>query len=722
MPVPLTPLVGREREVATARALVGTQRLLTVVGTGGCGKTRLAIEVAAGVPGAVFVDLAPLTDPALVLPTVARALGLGEAGAQPLVTTLHRHLADRDVFLLLDNLEHLLDAVEGIADLLGRCPRLRVLATSRCPLRIPGEHLLPLHPLPVPDAEPDPRACAELPSVALFLDRVRAAQPDRDLTDEDLREAARICRALDGLPLALELAAARVRTVGLAGVLADDGVRVADSPRRAVPERHRSLDGAVAWSVALLDDAAATVFRRLSVFAGSWTAPVAQQVCGGPGLDVAGALGRLVEHSLVEVVATGTGVRYRMLETLRRYAEGLAREAGDEAPVERHARWCATLATAVLTCPGPQEAVQIDAAQTEIAELRAALERCPPSATATGLQTAADLYFFWDMRGYLGEGRAHLERLLARPEAADDHAVRQGALQSLGLLRLWQDDLAGAYAALEEAADLAEHRGDAGGWAWCAGSLGIAHFAGGEVDTVAARVERGLAVAREAGAWMPLLRTTCGLGLVRWLQGRPGEARALLEENAELAAPTPWGLAKAGWFLGWFDFLDGDLDAADRRFRDGMAAFTRIGDRRSLPDCHDGAACVAAARGAATEALEHLATADDLRARAGSRRNAYLRLRCDDARTAALAAPPRRVTARELEVARLVAAGLTNRQIGRRLGISERTAERHTENLRAKLGVGTRAQIAAWVGAVPTPRRADVAAVPDTGESRTPLR
>ncbi|GAA4891677.1 hypothetical protein GCM10023203_51820 [Actinomycetospora straminea] len=720
MPVPLTPLVGREREVATARALLGTRRLVTVVGTGGCGKTRLALEVAGGVPDAMLVDLAPLTDPALVLPTVARALGLGEAGAQPLVTTLHRHLADRDVFLLLDNVEHVLDAVDGIADLLGRCPRLRVLATSRCPLRIPGEHLLPLHPLPVPDGEPDPRACAELPSVALFLDRVRAAAPDRELTDDDVREAARICRALDGLPLALELAAARVRTVGLAGVLADDGVRV-ESPRRGVPERHRTLDAAVAWSVALLDDAAATVFRRLSVFAGSWTAPVAQRVCGDPDLDVAPALGRLVEHSLVEVVPTGTGVRYRLLETLRRYAADLAHDVGDRDLVQRHAAWCAALASAVLTCPGPQEAVRIDAAQTEVAELRAALERCPPSDTATGLRTAADLYFFWDMRGYLGEGRAHLERLLARPEAADDPEVRQGALQSLGLLRLWQDDLAGARAALEDAADLAEHRGDAGGWAWTAGSLGIVAFAGGDVDGSAARVECGLAVAREAGAWMPLLRTTCGLGLVRWLQGRPAEARALLEENAELAAPTPWGLAKAGWFLGWFDFLDGDLDAADRWFRDGATAFARIGDRRSLPDCHDGAACVAAARGDGATALELLATADDLRERAGSRRNAYLRLRCDEARAATLATSPRGVTARELEVARLVAAGLTNRQIGRHLGISERTAERHTENLRAKLGVGTRAQIAAWVGAVPTPRRPDVAAVPDTGEPRAPL-
>jgi non-specific serine/threonine protein kinase len=412
-----------------------------------------------------------------------------------------------------------------------------------------------------------------------------------------------------------------------------------------------------------------------------------------------------------------------MLETLRRHAAGLARAADDGR--RRHTAWCAEVATSVLTCPGPREAAWIDVAQAELAELRAALERCPPSATGTGLRIAADLYFFWDIRGYLGEGRAHLARLLARPEAEHDPDARGAALQSLGLLLLWQDDLAGARRALEEAADLAERRGDAAGWAWCAGSLGIAHFAGGDVDAIAARAERGLAVAREEAAWMPLLRTTCGLGLVRWAQGRADEARALLEENARLAAPSPWGAAKAGWFLGWFAFLDGDLEEADRRFRDGAAAFAHIRDRRSLPDCHDGAACVAAARGDATQALELFATADGLRERAGSRRNAYLRPHCDRARDgarAAAAAPASHgVTPREREVARLVADGLTNRQIGRRLGISERTAERHTENLRAKLGVGTRAQIAAWAAAVPTPPAADVAGVPDTGRTRTPL-
>ncbi|MEJ2886792.1 LuxR C-terminal-related transcriptional regulator [Actinomycetospora aeridis] len=728
VPSPLTPLLGREREMAGARAVVEGTRLLTVVGPGGCGKTRLAVEVASAVDDAVFVDLAPVSDAALVLPTVARALGLREAGARPLLATLDVHLRDRDEFVVLDNVEHVLDAVDAVGELLARCARLRVLATSRCPLRLPGESLLPLRPLPVPPDDPGPDDIAAHPSTALFVARLRAAQPEVTFSPADDRLVAAICRALDGLPLALELAAAQVPALGLAEVLVRTAasVRSPGPPRRGSPPRHDSLDTAVAWSVALLDEWSATVFRRLSVFAGTWTAPAAQQVCGEADRDVGPALVTLVEHSLLDVLPAGPTVRYRLLETLRRYSAAMPRRAGDEAVRRRHADWCRTVAAAVGTCAGPDETARIDAGEAALDDLRLVLDRCPPDDTASGLHLAADLYYVWDMRGFLGEGRDRLERLLARAEARDEPAARLMALQSLGLLLLWQDDLDGARTTLHDAATLADQLGDGGAWAWCAGSLGIAHFAAGNVDEVAALVERGLEVAREVGAWMPLLRATCGLGLVRWAQGRSGEARALLEENATLARPTPWGVAKAGYFLGWFAFLDGDLDEADRRFRAGAETFTAIDDHRSLPDCLDGAACVAASRGAGGEALELLATADASRERAGSRRNAYLRAHCASAEVSARAAladdvPPVGVTPRELEVARLIATGLTNRQIGRRLGISERTAERHGENLRSKLGVGTREQIAVWVSAVPTTDGTAVADIPHVARPRLPL-
>ncbi|MHA6783501.1 helix-turn-helix transcriptional regulator [Pseudonocardia saturnea] len=724
-PSPPTPLLGRERELARVAALLDEHRTVTIVGTGGCGKTRLAVEIAGGRDDTAFVDLTPLTDPALVLPTVARALGLRESGSSPLVDTLLHHLLDRVVVLVLDNVEHVVRAAEDIAELTARCPGVRVLATSRCPLRVPGEHLLPLSPLPVPEPGTDlGTGFGAVPSVALFVERVRAAQPDFGLTPDNTPVVADVCRALDGLPLALELAAAAVRAHGLVEVLERtrhllDG---AGPPRRGVVDRHLSLDSAITWSVARLDDEAVALFRRLGVFAGGWTVEAAQQVCGEPGVDVRPALATLVEHSLVEAVHRVSGVRYRMLQTLRRYSETLPRGPGDVRTVERHALWCRAIAAGVDACPGPDEVRVFDAAETEIDNLRAALDRCTPARIATGLRTAADLYYLWDIRGYLGEGRRRLQDLLDRPDAAAHPVERQAALQALGLLQLWQDEPVTARATLWEAAALAEHNSDPGGWAWCAGNLGIAHFATGDVDVVAATVERGRELARDIGG-QPLWRSTCGLALVRQGQGRATEARELMEEFARLACATGWGSAKASYFLGWFAFVDGDLDEAARLFDTGARAFELIGDHRSLPDCRDGLACVAAARGTATDALDLLAAADALRERGGARRSPYLRVHCDRAARRARAAlvPPPGITDREYEVARLVAAGHTNRWIGVRLGISERTAERHLENLRAKLGVRTRAQVAAWVAAVPTSPVGSVAASPDTGATPAPV-
>lgn len=442
MPLPLTPILGRDREVAAARALLTTRRLVTVVGTGGCGKTRLAAEVVASTENVVLVDLAPITEPGHVLPTIARALGLREAGARPVSTTLLRHLRDRQVLLLLDNLEHLPDAAAGIADLLARCPAVQVLATSRSPLRVPGEQVLQVDPLPVPDLRvpAGPEDLLACPSVALFVARVGAVQPDFALTAQNARAVAEICCALDGLPLALELAAAQVRPLGLAEVLAcvTEQFRTVQVPSRTAPDRHRSLADAVAWSVALLDDRATTLFGRLSVFAGGWTAHAAQQVCGEPGGDVLPALATLVEHSLVDVVHGATTMRYRMLETLRRYSAGMARDAGDHDTVRlRHADWCRTLGSRVCLMDGPDEVVLLDAAETELDNIRAALEYCGEAETSAGLRLAADLYYLWDIRGYLTEGRDHLRRLLGRHDAASDPVAHAMALQSLGLLLLW---------------------------------------------------------------------------------------------------------------------------------------------------------------------------------------------------------------------------------------------------------------------------------------------
>lgn len=513
VPLPLTPILGRDREVEAARALLTTQRLVTVVGAGGCGKTRLAIEIVGVVTDVVFVDMAPITEPEHVLPTIARALGLREAGAQPVSTTLLRHLLDRRVLLLLDNLEHLPDAAAGITDLLSRCPAVRVLATSRSPLRVPGEQVLQVDPLPVPDlrAPVGPDDLSTCPSVALFVARVGAVQPDFTLTAQNARAVAEICCALDGLPLAIELAAAQVRPLGLSEVLArtTEQFYTVQVPSRMAPDRHRSLANAVAWSVALLDDRAITLFRRLSVFAGGWTAHAAQQVCGEPGDDVLPALATLVEHSLVDAVHSATTVRYRMLETLRRYSAGMARDAGDQEVVRlRHADWCRSLGSRVSAMEGADETAALDAAEAELDNIRAALDNCGQTGISAGLRLAADLYYLWDIRGYLTEGREHLRRLLDRHDTASDPVAHWWALQSLGLLLLWQDEHGAARAALGAAAALAEEHGNAGGWAWCAGNVAISHFMLGDVDEVVPLAERGLEIARAVGETMPLRRAT----------------------------------------------------------------------------------------------------------------------------------------------------------------------------------------------------------------------
>ena len=713
LPLPLTPLIGRASEVAAARAMLDEVRLLTLVGTGGSGKTRLAIEVAAGEPGATFVDVAPLRTPAQVLPTVARALGLRDAGAQALAVTLQRHLRNRRVLLLLDNFEHLLDAAGDLAGLLAVCPRVRMLVTSRAPLQVPGEHLLPVTPLPVPDPLCGHVELAAIASAALFVARVRAAQPEFALAEENARTVAEICVALDGLPLALELAAAQVRGCGPEETLARSRRRFSllQLPRRGVPQRHRTLAAAVQWSVELLDEPAAGLFPRLSVFAGGWTVEAAQEVCGAPGQDVVPALAALVDQSLAVAAPAGTGVRYRLLETLREFGTGRLEERGESEEFHRrHLVWCRGIAAAVRASNEPDyDGIgSLDRAEAEFDNIRAALEGCLPRDVPEALRIAADLYHFWDVRGYLGEGRRHLERLLARAGAAVDPATRAAALDALGLLLLWQDDHAAARTALGESAALSEQIGDLDRWAWSTSSVVISRAMLGDVEGAEASAVRAVQVARGGCTDACLGRALCGLALLRSAQGRKAEATELMQEGLGRLKWMTWGRGKFSYFLGWFAFLDGDLGRADDLLAQSVAAFECVGERRSLPDTLDAQACVAQARNEPAHALRLFGRSAAIRARTGARRHTYLRSHCEGAgerARAALASPPPGISAREIEVARLIADGLTNRQIGGRLAISERTAERHVENLRAKLGVRTRAQVAAWVAAVPTTSR-----------------
>lgn len=751
LPVPSTPLVGRAAEVARATELLSGARLLTLVGPAGAGKTRLALAVAAGAGGrtaggVVFVDLVPLGEPDQVLPAVATAVGLRDGGARPLDRMLHDHLVDRHILLVLDNLEHLLAASEHLATLLTRCPGVRILATSRAPLEVPGEQLLAVDPLPVPDLRTGSTVeeLAAVPSVSLFVSRVRAAQADFALTAGTGRTVAEICVALDGLPLALELAAAQVRAFGLDEVLARtrDRFELLRRPRWAVADRHRSLEGAVRWSVDRLDTDVRRVFGELSVFPGGCTVGAARQVCG-PGAGR--ALGELVDQSLVMAEQTGTEVRYRTLETLRAWAAGILGSSGTEPQVhDRYATWAAGFAELVGSAfNGPDEATWLDRAETEHANLRSALGRAGPG-DPTGLRTAAGLSWFWDVRGHLVEGRAHLERLLAGP--AGDPALRARALDALGRLAMYQSDDVAAGVALRESIALSRSSGDGASAAWSISTLAFSACYSGRTDEAAALAQDAVVASRPGGG-VALGRALAALAVARAAQGRTAEAAAMFDETLTAIptnAPT-WSRGRTLYFSAWSLHRTGEVDRAHALLRESAVVLDAIGDRRSVADCVDLLGCTT---DDPALALRRFAVAAAIRARSGVARHAYLQRDAAPPEAAAREAlgssaaarataeadrlgvhevlderpPEGLLTDREAEVARLVAAGSTNRRIARELGISERTVERHLDHVRAKLGVRSRTGVATWVVAgLPTGPAAAVAGSADTARRPRPL-
>lgn len=444
LPAPLTRFIGREGEVVALTTLLTTTRLLTLTGPGGCGKTRLALAVAVAEAtpphdpsdGVWLVEFAALTDPALIPQAVAAVLGVHEEPQRPLFDTLTDALGPRSLLLLLDNCEHIVAPVATMVEtLLRACPHLRVLATSREALRVPGEVAWRVPSLSLPEGA-DIRTSAQLAAseaAQLFADRVRLRQPAFALTDENAAAVAAICRRLEGMPLALELAAARARVLSLAQLEArlDDALRVLTVGERTAMPRHQTLRATLDWSYALLTEQERIVLQRLAVFAGGCDLTAAEAVCGDGGIapaDVLTLLAQLVEKSLVQMDERAGNARYRLLETVRQYAgEQLAASGKEEEVRSTHAAWYLAIAQkAEVGFDGPEQEVWLERLGPELDNVRAAMQwLLETGRVGHGLRITTHLWRFWYTRDRVTEGRYWLISFLSRGrETGKRRAIR----------------------------------------------------------------------------------------------------------------------------------------------------------------------------------------------------------------------------------------------------------------------------------------------------------
>ncbi len=506
LPAPLTSFVGREREAEVLVNLLrrADTRLVTLTGPGGVGKTRLALRVAEALApefadGAAVVPLATVLDVELVAPTLARVLRVRGVGDRPPVEHLVAALRDRRLLLVLDNFEHIVEAAPLVADLLAACPRLAVLATSREVLRLSGEHAFALNPLALPEAEADHESIAQAEAVRLFALRAQAARVDFALTETNTSTVAEICQRLDGLPLAIELAAARVAHLPPVVLLArlDRRLPLLRGGARDLPARLRTMRDAIAWSYDLLDEGEQVLFRRLSVFVGGSTLEAAEAVAGDLGIDVLEGVASLVGKSLLRLEDEGSDVRYRMLETVREFGlEQLA--SSDEESVIRvaHAAFFLALAEAAEPClMGPDEATWLERLATELPNVRAALAWTLEREDAeAALRLATDLFWFWYSRSDRREGERWLEAALAK--TGGGATARADALIAAAILATVRNCTA-AVALAEEGLVIARAHGYASGSARALLALGIAAEWVGDFDRAVVVEEEALALLRE---------------------------------------------------------------------------------------------------------------------------------------------------------------------------------------------------------------------------------
>jgi predicted ATPase/class 3 adenylate cyclase len=649
LPLQLTSFVGRAQELVEVARLLGTTRLLTLTGPGGTGKTRLAQQAAAEalVPaagqvafaeGVWLVELAALADPALVPQAVATAVGVREEPGRPLLATLADALRPKRLLLLLDNCEHLLDACARLADaLLRACAHLQILATSREALGIAGETAWRVPSLTLPDASgteypPPLEALTHCEAVRLFIDRAQAARPSFRVTAQNAPAVAQVCQRLDGIPLAIELAAARVRVLPPEQLLThlEDRFRLLTGGSRTALERHQTLRAAVDWSYHLLTEPEQRLFSRVSVFAGGWTLDAVEAVGADEGIsgeaivgegtaaaDVLDLLTHLLDKSLVVEDELDGAARYRLLQTLRQYRQQkLAASGAAERIRERHAAYY--LAVAEAAAPqlvGADQLPRLARLDREHDNLRAALDWCAASGRAEpGLRLGVALWRFWEARGHRTEGRARLAQLLALPGAAARSALRASALSAAQVLAHQQGDWAAARELEAESLVISRALRDPAGEARSLYHLGVIAYMEGDPAAARGPLEEALALQRDLHDRAPMAWSLRFLGMVAFDHGDLPLAEALMEESLALsrAAGERRGIAVSLGGLGRVALEQGRVALAGTRLREGLALLRDLRDGYLIALALASFALEAAAQGRAARAVRLAGAAEAL--------------------------------------------------------------------------------------------------------------
>ncbi|WP_019971339.1 protein kinase domain-containing protein [Mycobacterium sp. 141] len=755
LPAELTNFIGRRQEIAKIKRLLSASRLVTLTGVGGAGKTRLSLRVAADLQrafpdGVWLVELAELKDEALLAQTIASTLGLHNRSGRLPTPALVEYLSDKNLLLVLDNCEHLRDGCAMVAEaILHGAAGVRILATSRQALGLTGEYIFQIPTMSMPDeVRLPPEELGQYEAVTLFVDRATAVQPEFALTEENAETISRICQRLDGIPLAIELTAVRLRALSPNEILdrLEDRFRLLTAGSPGVLPRHQTLRASIEWSHELCSEQEKLLWVRLSVFSGGFSLSAAEATCSSDELDeldVLGVLATLVDKSIVISEQLDGHQRYRLLETIRQYGLERLRADGDEhVQRRRHRDYFADLVERVRAdWLGPEQGRWLNTLHHEHSNLRTAFEFCftEPDEAATGLRMASALWFFWIASGLTSEGRRWLERGLALDTQPSD--IRARALWVTGYLSTLEENIGAARAMLEACTPLAEQLGDTDAAAWAVQLNGMTKMSEGDLPAARHLLAEALDLHRATGSRLGTLDASFYLVGVTTLLGDMKSAMQVCTDAIALcdALGERWMKSYMLWDRALVAWLQGDGERAADSALESLRLAREFSEQWVIAFCLETLAWAAGGEPEPRRAARLLGAADRLWRRIGAPlygmrhlvsvhnqqqervqqalgRKAYdaefesghqmrtdaaigyaLSERTPSPATAASPRPNDALTRREREVAALIAEGMTNKEIAAKLVIARRTVEAHIEHILGKLGFISRTQIAVWV-------------------------